>query len=479
MTLHGKLVAILVTFGAIMVAMTIFVVRMSQEASTMEMNQRMNRALAEEVALDIGRRAVDHKTLQAARERLDNRHAGAEIHVLDAQGNVVASSLPPEEVKEHNVAVAPLKRCLYEPDSLPVLGDDPADPQDRTIFSVAQLEGERGYLYVTLAGEPKKSFASQIIKTYSVRDGMWLATFGLLFAMLAGLVMIRSFTRPLRTLSLAMDRFREGDYSDHVPVPSSNDEIGRLGATFKQMAQRIRTQVRDLKEVDETRRELVANISHDLRTPLASLRGYLETLVMKEDSLSAEEKRQYLTIAVEQSARLSMLIAKLFELAKLDAALASAFPEPFPISELAQDVAQKFDLAAKKKRVNLIADFPADTPAVCADVGLIERVLENLVENALKHTEAGGRVSIKLKPGESRVSVEVGDTGCGIAPEHLPLIFDRFYRVEKSRHDQSAGLGLAIVKRILELHESTINVESAPGAGTRFTFNLPTHCKSC
>jgi signal transduction histidine kinase len=245
------------------------------------------------------------------------------------------------------------------------------------------------------------------------------------------------------------------------------------------MAQRIRTQVRDLKEVDETRRELVANISHDLRTPLASLRGYLETLVMKEDSLSAEEKRQYLTIAVEQSARLSMLIAKLFELAKLDAALASAFPEPFPISELAQDVAQKFDLAAKKKRVNLIADFPADTPAVCADVGLIERVLENLVENALKHTEAGGRVSIKLKPGESRVSVEVGDTGCGIAPEHLPLIFDRFYRVEKSRHDQSAGLGLAIVKRILELHESTINVESTPGAGTRFTFNLPTHCKSC
>lgn len=473
MTLYGKLVAILVTFGAVMVVMTIFVVRMSQEAADMELNQRLHRTLAEELAENIASKEIDHQTLQATRERLGNMNA--EIHLLDAQGNVKASSL--ERVNQRQIAVDPLKRCLYEPDALPILGDDPANPKDRTIFSVAQVADGGGYLYVTLEGSDKRNFVQQLLKTYSVRDGMWLATFGLVFAMLAGLMMIRSFTRPLRTLSAAMDQFRRGEFSEQVALPSSNDEIGRLGVTFKQMAERIRTQVRDLQQVDETRRELVANISHDLRTPLASLRGYLETLLMKEDSLSAEEKRNYLQIAAEQSARLSTLISKLFELAKLDAALAQISPEPFMLSELAQDVAQKFDLAAKKKHVLLRTDFPADIPPVCADVGLIERVLENLMENALRYTEAGGRVGIKLMSREEEVSVEVSDTGCGISPEHLPHVFDRFYRAEKSRTDQSAGLGLAIVKRIIELHQSEIGVESIPGAGTKFTFDLPIHCR--
>jgi two-component system OmpR family sensor kinase len=401
----------------------------------------------------------------------------AEIHLLDAQGNVKVSSL--ERVNQRQIAVDPLKRCLFEPDALPILGDDPANPKGRTIFSVAQVAEGGVYLYVTLEGGDQRNFLQQLLKTYSVREGMWLVTFGLVFAMLAGLAVIRSFTRPLRTLTAAMDQFRRGDFREQVALPSSNDEIGRLSTTFKQMAERIRAQMRDLKQVDDTRRELVANISHDLRTPLASLRGYLETLLMKEDSLSPEEKRNYLEIATEQSARLSTLISKLFELAKLDAALASAAPEPFMLSELAQDVAQKFDLAAKKKQVTLITSFPADMPPVCADVGLIERVLENLMENALRYTEAGGKISITLVPREQEVSVEVADTGCGIAADHLPHLFDRFYRVEKSRHDgaQSSGLGLAIVKRILELHESTIVVESNPGSGTKFTFSLPIHCR--
>ncbi|MGH8727362.1 MAG: ATP-binding protein [Burkholderiales bacterium] len=475
MTLYGKLVAILVTFGAIMVAMTIFVVRMSQEASEMEMNQRLHRTLAEQLAENIAPDEINHQTLRATRERLGDMNA--QIHLLDAQGNVKASSLPPDAVNQRRIEVAPLKRCLYEPDALPILGDDPASPRDRTIFSVAQVEDGGGYLYVTLEDTDRRGFVEQLIKTYSVREGMWIATFGLGFALLAGLMMIRSFTRPLRTLSSAMDQFRRGDFSEHSPLPSSNDEIGRLSATFKQMAERIRAQVLDLKQVDDTRRELVANISHDLRTPLASLRGYLETLLMKEDSLSAEEKHNYLAIAADQSARLSSLIAKLTELAKLDQAIAHVAPEPFMLSELAQDIAQKFDLAAKKKNVVLEAKSPAETPPVCADVGLIERALENLVENALRHTEAGGRVTIKLIPLDESVRVEVADSGCGIAAEHLPHIFDRFYRVEKSRHEQSSGLGLAIVKRIIELHESEIKVESNPGAGTKFTFDLPVHCR--
>jgi hypothetical protein len=149
--------------------------------------------------------------------------------------------------------------------------------------------------------------------------------------------------------------------------------------------------------------------------------------------------------------------------------------EPFPLNELVQDVVQKYQLVAEKKSVHLLADFKADLPFVCADIGLIERVFENLIENALRHTPAGGRVAIIPQLSRESVAVQVQDTGHGIAADDLPHIFDRFYQVSKhcSNPTDGAGLGLAIAKRILELHGSAIEVDSRVNGGTTFTFRLP------
>lgn len=276
-----------------------------------------------------------------------------------------------------------------------------------------------------------------------------------------------------------MEAFTQSDFSDPVNLSShsnttSRDEIDRLGVTFSQMADRILQQLTKLKQTDRLRRELVANVSHDLRTPLASLQGYLETLLLKEGKLTPQEQRNYLEIATKHSERLGKLVYELFELAKLDSHETQLHLEAFSLGELVQDVTQKFQLAAEKRRILLQTDFSADLPFAWADIGLIERVLENLIENALRYTPEGGTVTVALIRGDEKITVQVSDTGCGIPQGDIPYIFDRFYRAEKNQPERlsGAGLGLAIAKRILELHGSPIEVNSTLNVGTTFTFPL-------
>jgi signal transduction histidine kinase len=243
------------------------------------------------------------------------------------------------------------------------------------------------------------------------------------------------------------------------------------------MAGRIQEQLASLRQADTLRRELVANISHDLRTPLATLQGYIETLLMRDSILSTEERKRYLEIAIGHCSRLSSLVAGLFDLAKLEARDMNAQAEPFNIGELVQDVVQKFELAAREKGLRISTNAGEGLPFVFADIGLIGRVLENLIDNAIRYTSTEGLVSVVLQALPGAVSVTVSDTGIGIPEEELTHIFDRYYRVDRSRRDSAghAGLGLAIVKKILELHGSRIEVQSTLNSGTSFSFQLPLH----
>jgi signal transduction histidine kinase len=223
------------------------------------------------------------------------------------------------------------------------------------------------------------------------------------------------------------------------------------------------------------RRDLIANVSHDLRTPLVSMRGYLELLAAKGDALEPAQRAQYLAIAVRQSERLATLIDELFELAKLDFKGVPLQRERFAFAELALDVAQKFQLGAAARNVSLCVEVDEQLPFVDADLSLMERVLDNLIGNALRHTPAQGRIALRVgRDGEAGgVLVQVADTGSGIPPADLPFIFDRFWRSADGRRGDGAGLGLAITRRILELHGSTVRAESDGRSGSTFSFCLP------
>jgi signal transduction histidine kinase len=196
---------------------------------------------------------------------------------------------------------------------------------------------------------------------------------------------------------------------------------------------------------------------------------------MKRSELTDDERGEYLQVAMRQSRRIGLLVEQLLEAAKLDAGQVTVNVENFPIGELLQDVVQKFALAASDRGVDLDAEIVAATTVVNGDIALLERVLDNLIDNALRHTPAGGRVTVVAQPQGAGVRVAVRDTGAGLTPMEAERVFDRFYRGDPGRSSSAgqSGLGLAIVKSILELHGTTIAVDSRPGDGACFFFDLP------
>ena len=406
-----------------------------------------------------------------------------EIYLLDLDGNILAYSAPQDKVKRDRVDLQPVRKWLEGNVTIPLLGDDPRNPRRKKVFSVAPVleQGKlEGYLYVILGGEMYDNVVQKLRGSYILQLTAGIITAGLLFALITGLILFAVLTRRLKRLALSMDAFRDGHSAKLIDVPGRSreriaDDIDRLGSTFKVMAGRIEEQMEDLRRSDTLRRELIANVSHDLRTPLATLQGYIETLLIKESHLSQEERRRYLKIAIKHCQRLSKLVRELLELAKLESFEFVVRREDFNVSELLQDVIQKFQLTAVKKHIRIFTKIQKKLPFVNADIGLIERVLENLIENAIRYTPRDGSIRLTVALEGGNVSVQVSDTGRGIPDNELPHIFNRFYQSEK--HDGKAaphsGLGLAITKKILELHNSSIEVTSLPSSGTTFTFQLP------
>lgn len=478
-SLYARLLAVLVGLTVLMAVMFLVIIRHSDTARNQEINQKLYRNLASRLINEhmlAEHDSADPSAVQKVFDRIRIVNPRIDVYLLDSAGSVIAAS-GQNALKRASIDLTPIRRFLKGKEELPILGEDPSEAVRKRVFSAAPVplaNNAEGYLYLVLRGFSGDTLAQQIKQSYVLRETLWLLGCGLAIALLASAVIISLMTRPLRQLTTVMDKFRRSGFAE---LPQTlrlpRDEIGTLTDTFNRMSDRILDQVSALQKTDAMRRELIANISHDLRTPLASLQGYIETLLLKRAQLSGDEQRGYLEIALKQTEQLSGLVSRLFDLAKLDSGQVAAALEPCALGDLVQDVMQEFELGASQKGVAVRCVTRPDLPLVLADIGLMERVLRNLIENALRHTEAGGTVTITTARGSTGARVEVADTGVGIAADELPRIFDRFYRVEKSRGlaAGSAGLGLAISKRILDLHASAISVTSEPG-NTVFRFAL-------
>lgn len=402
---------------------------------------------------------------------------GIEVYLIKANGHIDAHVAPPGTVKRQSVDLAPVRAYLAG-NRFPLLGDDPRSATAKKIFSVAPCvqDGHTvGYLYVILAGETYDRLAADVWASRAFAGGASLMLAMLALTLVAGLLAFALITRRLRRLTAEVAALEAGGLQPPTEEDGrdSADEIGLLRRAFRQMAARIAAQVGELKRQDEMRREMVANISHDLRTPLTSLQGYLETLTLKAGQLSEDDRNRYLDVAVRQSRKVSRLAQELFELARLECDAVKPQKERFALAELVQDVLQKFELAARQKGVVLRASVAPELPAVVADLGMIERVLTNLLDNALRHTPAGGWVAVELTREDGRVGVRVSDNGGGIPAEIRADLFERPSPLRGGDGRASGGLGLLIVKRILNLHGSAIRLEEKAEAGAAFSFALP------
>ena len=277
-----------------------------------------------------------------------------------------------------------------------------------------------------------------------------------------------------------MDEFAGLNFrSANLPIDPQRDadEIDVLVGTFTNMSKTILQQVDQLKETDRLRRELISNVSHDLRTPLTLLQGYMETLLIKGDQLDIEECRQYSKNAKKSIDRLARLITDLFELSKLETGNTTPRIEAFMIGELLHDTVQEFQFHAREKNIHVEVEYVDKNLMVYADIGLIQRVFENLIRNAISYTPENGVVKLRFWAGDDEAIISVEDTGRGISEYDMRYIFDRFYQADNTStaDTESSGLGLSIVKKILDLHHSEINVESSINQGTKFRFTLPIH----
>lgn len=446
-----------------------------------EFVQSLNRDLASKLV--IGRNLLKDGMLdqQALKETFNHYmmvNPDIEIYLLDRSGRILSYSADPGQVKRERVDPEPLEQ-FFAGEKFPLLGDDPRSYERRKVFSAARLmmdDGTPAYLYVVLRGQEYERLEELFQNNFLLQLSGAALLASLVVGLLFGLLVFRLLTRRLNRLASLMQRFSESDFEEPVrwPVaPSHSDEIESLGETFNRMAERIQEQIEALKKQDSLRRELVANVSHDLRTPLAALHGYIETLHLKADAFDAETRSDYLRIALQHSQRLTRLVDELFELAKLDATDSVVETEPFAAAELAQDVIQKFQLQAQQKGVQLTLECGNNLPFVEGDLALIDRVLVNLIANALQHTPPGGRITVSLHRDDSGVRIQVEDTGSGIPQEDIPKIFERFYRGDnRARSGHNAGLGLAIARHIVRLHGGVIRVSSEPGQGARFEFSL-------
>ncbi len=310
--------------------------------------------------------------------------------------------------------------------------------------------------------------------------GPTLSWFGLgllgVGATLTALLIFRPAHKRLRTLEQAARALGEGT-TDVRATETGGDEVSSLARTFNRMAIDLDSRAAALTQSDRARRQLLADVSHELMTPLSAIRGYVETLGMTDVPLDQETRKRYLEIVEQETHKLEAIIGDLLDLARLEGGGDKLRTEPVSVGDLFKRVSDRHQPAIRDRGITLDFDIGAGTPNILGDAARLEQALQNLAANAIRHTPSGGCVSLQALPADAGVRIVVRDTGPGIPAEHLSRLFDRFYKVDAARAGTAvpsgSGLGLSIVRAIVERHGGTVSAANAPEGGAVFELRLP------
>ena len=325
-----------------------------------------------------------------------------------------------------------------------------------------------GSSVTVLQPSPSRGSLGRMSATLGFLQSLWwqfllAGAFAAVIALVIARWLARGMTQPLRDMAQAARRMETGDYSTRVHT-TSRDEVGQLATAFNRMSE-------ELEHLEQSRRDLVANVSHELKTPITAIRAHLENLLDGVEQPAPET----LQVMLAQSERLGRLVEALLDLSKLESGEVPLRREDVTLEPLVDQVVSEIEVARPERGVRLERELARDLPAVDADRERVHQVLFNLVDNAVRFTPPGGEVRVSAYRHNGSVEIKVADTGVGIPAEHLPRLFERFYRVDtaRSREDGGTGIGLAIARSVVEMHGGHIRAESELGRGSTFTFDLP------
>ncbi|RJE78267.1 two-component sensor histidine kinase [Pseudoalteromonas sp. MSK9-3] len=483
LSLYHKLAMSLAGIFILIASLFIWWTQALSQVSRAQAEQQLHMGLAEHLVGDnplLQQGVYDYKALENLFHTLMVLGPSFEFYFVDPSGKLLTYSAKPGEVKRQTINLVPLIKLIDQPEQLPVYGDDPRNECGEKIFSVAPVyNGDtlQGYLYVIIGSKLYDSIISNIKGNDQLIIGLSWLGLALAFLLTALLLLFKYLTRPVAALTEHIQQLEHAQFDiSKITLLNWNkahsNEVHQLGESVNNMVKTIDLQVKQLAELDDQRRQLLAHLSHDLRTPLASLQGYLEIIALKKHD--PEQQALHLGVALKNCDQLKSLIDQIFELAHLESGHANVQFEVFNLGELLYDVMAKFAIRADKMGVSLTI-----SPTVCdikaySDIGKLERVLTNLIENALRHTGEEGAIEIEVNQRGEHLTVTVKDTGVGISAKELPYIFEARYRASNSKgcKKSHAGLGLAITERLIKLLKTDIRVQSKIGVGTEFSFQL-------
>lgn len=490
-SLFGRLVLAQVAYGVIVVVAFALIAELTHSRFHYKATQRQARDWAAQI---VARHHViaelptftahDVQAIETALAHIGASNPGAAFYLVAADdGAIAAASLAREQIRTPTVDLAPVRALLEQRAALPVMIEDPVEPGMWRIFSAVRLEGREqppAYLLMLLQGPDTRGFLAAYRSDFLVSDSLVLATGVTVPALATAVLLLFMIVRPIRRIrstlaSLERSHGPQGGDSGGGDNDRGIPELERLSRDVDAMAHKIVELLQRLQDDDRSRRELFANLSHDLRSPLTVIGACLDALATADGKLSDVPSRELIDRAATQVRFLAGLVESQFELANLQRPDYRPHPEPLFIAELVHDVVAKFIDRARKRKLELVMEGAPSEVRVLADAILIERALDNLIDNAIRHAQGATRVTIALRELAHDIEVRVSDDGIGLPPAFGDWLDGRTSALPDDVRSATSrsGLGLAIVRRIVELHGSRLVLEACGGGGVCLSFRLP------
>jgi len=402
----------------------------------------------------------------------------AEVYFLDTAGKVIAYHANEEEIKLKNISLDNIKKYIAGQGQEYIKAPDPRDPSDPKIFSAAEVFGKQrklGYIYVILGSKQYESVMDLLLSSHTSNLAIRSFIVIILLSIIISAVYLNRIKKSFNRMIGVLEKFEQGDYNARFKV-KDHDELTPVKHAFNKMANLLSSTINSLTKSEKERKDFIANISHDLRTPLSIARGYTETLLIKNEGeeISGQQRQEYVNLILNKILQVETMVKQLFEISKMEAVEFEPHKEPFVISEIAQETVNTFQLIAEEKKITLECTQCVYHVWVNADIGLMERVIQNLIDNAVKSTPEEGSIQVSIVVDNKDLIFQIENTG-NLLPEDL-LQWINDYRDEGNllnNRPAKLGLGLLIVQKILHMHGSSLKAYTQNNASNVFSFRLP------
>jgi signal transduction histidine kinase len=398
----------------------------------------------------------------------------AEVYFLDTAGTVLAFHAPKEEIKNWRVPLSAIKKLIASNGEAFIKNKDPKDPSENKIFSAAEVktgDGLIGYIYVILGSN--KNISSILYSSYVGSLLIKVFCVIIFLSLLLSFFYLNRIQKSFNQLVLVLHRFEEGDLDARFPV-KLQDELAPITNAFNNMADLLVYNINRLKATETERKEFIATISHDLRTPLAIARGYAETSLLKEKGKTGEPTK-FIGLVLQKINQVEYLVTQLFELSKMEAVDFRPKKEPFIFSDLLQENITAYSSAISEKNISLVCETCDLSSWILADVGMMERVVQNMLVNAIKYTPQDGRIFIQLSSNKNELVMTIQNSGAPIDPEVIRWINAAPEGPALFAKPPQTGFGLLIIKKIVQLHQFSFQVAALAAQGNKVVLGMPVY----